>query len=458
MKKAIYIILFIALNSICLFPQTGSTQPITVIGDSLTGSNINGESVREVIGHVTLKQGNVIITCNRAVQYLSRNNAILEGNVIVRQDTLTIEAQKGYYYGNQRIAECSTGVKLNDGKVILSAVNGNYYFKEQRAYFSDNVKLYDTVSTMTCSRLNYFKNEDRAVATGNVTIFDSLNTIVADSMVHLRNTKTTFAERNVRITNSSNNLIIYGSHLEDYSQKKYTLITENPLLVQIDTAQDGQKDTLVISSLKMESFNDSSKKFIATDSVRIVQGSFASKNSYSIYYRQQGEIITFKRPNETIPPIMWYEATQLTGDSVNIFIKNNRLEKIHVMNNGFILSQNKTYPLRYDQISGDSLTIFFDSTGINHTDVIGNVLSIYYNYDNGEPNGLIKASGQKAKMLFKDKAVNEVKLYVQPIGEYYPENLVEKNELSYTLPSFIIFKGRPVKENLLNQNGIYSGL
>ncbi|MGE5410541.1 MAG: OstA-like protein, partial [Clostridiales bacterium] len=296
MRRFLSLCIFLLLGSLfSINAQNTGGQPVTVMGDSMAGSVVNGESVREVIGHVVLKQGNVVITCNRAVQYLGRNNAILDGNVLVRQDTLTIRAQKGYYYGNQRIAECNTGVQLNDGKVILSAVNGNYYFKEQRAYFSDNVMLYDTVSTLTCKKLNYYKNENRAVAVGNVKITDSLNTIVADSMMHLRGPKITFAEHNVKITNTANNITVFGDHLENYSQKKYTLINENPLLIQIDTTQQGKTDTLVISSKIMESFSDSSGKFIATDSVRIVLGGFASSNNYSIYYRQIGKIITYKK-------------------------------------------------------------------------------------------------------------------------------------------------------------------
>lgn len=422
---------------------------ITVTGDSLAGKLIGGESIREVIGHVVLRQGNIVITCQKATQYLARNNAILEGNVVVRQDTLTIEAQRGYYYGNDRIAECKTGVKLNDGKVILTAINGNYYFNEQRAYFSDKVKLYDTVSTMTCNVLNYYKNENRAVATGSVTINDSTNTIEADSMTHLRATRTTFADGNVQVSNSRNNVVVYGNHLENYALKKYTLINEKPLLMQVDTTADGKKDTLIISSRTMESYNDTSRTFVATDSVRILRGSFASANNYSIYYRNAEKIITYKRPKDTNVPVLWYEDTQLSGDSVNIFTENNRMRRIEVYNNCFILSHNEGYDTRYDQISGDQMTIYFDSTGIQHTDVNGNVLSIYYMYEKDEANGLTKSSAQKAKIFFNKKAVSEVKLYTSPVSEYYPENLVQNNELSFTLPAFFIKTGRPEKKSLL---------
>ncbi|MGE5351578.1 MAG: OstA-like protein [Acidobacteriota bacterium] len=447
--KTVIAAFLLFFSSLIVYGQGRTGGLITVTGDSLSGKLVGGESIREVIGHVVLRQGNIVITCQKATQYLAKNNAILEGNVVVRQDTLTIEAQRGYYYGNDRIAECKTGVKLNDGKVILTAINGDYYFNEQRAYFSDSVKLYDTVSTMTCNTLNYYKNQNRAVAVGSVTINDSANTIKADSMTHLRTTRTTFADGNVQLSNSRNNVVIYGNHLEDYAQKKYTLINEKPFLLQVDTTSEGKKDTLIISSLKMESYNDTSRTFIATDSVRILRGSFASTNNYSIYYRNAEKIITYKRPKDASVPVIWYENTQLSGDSVNIFTEHNHLRRIEVYNNCFILSHNEGYNTRYDQISGDQMTIYFDSTGIHHTDVNGNVLSIYYMYEKDEPNGLTKSSAQKAKIFFNNKAVSEVKLYTSPVSEYYPENLVQNNELSFTLPAFFIKTGRPERKSML---------
>jgi lipopolysaccharide export system protein LptA len=445
--KKIIQILFFLIPVITYCQEAGETT--TIIGDSLRGMLVNGENIREVTGHVILTQGNIKITCNRAIQFLAKNDAILEGDVVVTQDSLTINAEKGYYYGNERIARCTTGVKLNDKKIILTAIKGDYYFNENRAYFSENVRLYDTVTTLASDKLTYFKKEEKAIAVGNVSIKDSINTIQADSIVHFRNEKITFAENNVKVIDAKNNTIIYGSHLEDYSKKKYTLITEFPLLVKIDTLEGGGKDSLLISSRIMESFNDSSKKFIASDSVRIVQGEFASRNNYTILFKEKNKIITMKRKTEENFPVLWYELTQLSGDSIQIFLKDNRLDTIKVFKNGLILSQNINLLNRYDQISGDIITIYFDSLGINTTDVDGNVLSIYYTYEDESPNGLTKSSAQKAKIIFKNKKADEVKLYGTPVSDYYPENMVEGNELTYTLPSFLIFKDRSTKYELL---------
>lgn len=457
-----------------IYPQQQKTpdqdQYITVVGDSLRGNVIAGETIREVFGHVVLTQGRVVITCDKALQYMSRNDAILEGNVIARQDTLTIYTPKAFYFGNEKRSRSNSGLTLNDTKVILTADSGDYYYKEDRAFFQGRVKLFDTVTTLTSNELTYFKLQNRMIAVGNVKIMDSTDTIYADSLEHFRATRITFANKNVKITSAKNNTIIYGDHLEDYGNKAYTLVDKNPLFIQIDSSRindttssipiaqkdsigsgDYRIDTLAIRSEKMEAYRDTLNKFIAEDSVRIVRGAFASKNDYSIFFRNEDRIVTKKMGQTRPQPILWNENTQMTGDSINIHLFNNRIRFLEVIGNAFLLSQNETYKKRFDQISGEKIFITFDSTGITSTDIKGQMLSIYYNYEKDSVNGLTKSSSQSALLKFLERKVNVIYMYGFPKSDYYPENMVESKELSYTLPGYVLYTNRPKKETLLKK-------
>lgn len=439
---------------------------ITITGEKFVNSEINGEMVREVFNNVVLTQGNVRITCNHAKQYISRNEAELDGNVVATQDTVTITTSHGYYYGNEKKAQSNVGVTLYDKKVTLTADTGVYFFDLDKAIFQNRVKLVDTSSTLTSKLLIYFKQQGKSIAIGNVKIVDSTNTIYADTLVHFRDSRVSIADSHVKISSKSNSSIIYGNHLEDYPATFYTMVTENPLFIQIDssyvikkdtsavsagndTSKILQIDTLVIKSLKMEAYRDTINIFKAEDSVQIVRGDFASKNDFTQYFRGIGKIVTYKINQKAAQPIIWYENSQLTGDSVAIYLVNNKIDKLEVYKNAFILSQNEKFKDRFDQISGSKLIIHFDDSGIHETEVFGGVHSIYYLYDNNEPNGMTKSSSESAKILFLDKKVNEVKLYSSPTSEFYPENKVAGNELAYTLPGYVIYNNRPVKNLLL---------
>jgi lipopolysaccharide export system protein LptA len=445
--KNVFLIIFYVVMSSCLYAQEDNM--IRVLGDSLIGKTIDGENVREVHGNVVMTQGKVRITCEKAIQYIAKNEAELIGNVVVTQDSITIKTILGYYYGNSKIAFSQSGVTYFDGHVNLKSKNGYYYFDEKKAYFYENVILYDSVSSLNSNKLTYYDDEDRAVAVGKVVVKDSSSIILADSLIHFRNLKTSYAYDNVRVIDVPNKLIVASDRLESDRKINYSKMFGSPVLVQIDTANAGKLDTLVIVSKVMEAFGDSAKKIIAMDSVSIVRGDFSSVNNYSIYFQKDKKLFTHKLEGDLKAPVLWNENTQLIGDTINIFLSENKVKEMIINNDASIITNNPDYKFRYDQISGKDIKMFFGEKGLELTHVKGNVLSIYYLYEDGEPNGLLKSSSEEAKMFFKGDSVDNVRLYGNPVSEFQPENLVEGKEKDFTLPTFNIVPGKPEKNDLL---------
>ncbi len=414
MNKFFFNLIIFLLLTIRIAVAQQKKNYITVVGDKMVGRVINGESIREVIGHVLLTQGNVRITCNKAIQYLAKNNAELIGNVVAKQDSLTITTEHALYYGKERKVESDVPVKLDDKKVILSADSGIYYFNDNKAVFQHNVTLYDTTTTLTSNSLTYFKNLNKAIAVGNVKIIDKDNIIQADSLIHFRNTGISYANENVRITNLHNHVMIFGNHLEDYPKKSYTLVTGNPLFLQIDTSyvknidtplSIGGKtnftihiDTLIISAQVMQSWRDTINIFQASNSVEILKGQFASKNDFTIYYRNKGKMVINKIKQESKQPIIWYSNSQLTGDSITIYLKQNKIQRLEVYKKAFLLSQNEIYKSRFNQMSGTKIIMYFSNGNLHQTNIYGDVHSIYYMFEDSIANGLIKSSARSLKV------------------------------------------------------------
>lgn len=465
MNKFLFISFLIIVVSVNLFSQEKG-EMIVVVGDSLVGRIISGETTREVYGNVVLTQGNVIITCNKAIQYISRNDAELIGNVVVKQDSMTIKTPQGFYYGNERRAESSAGVQLDDKKVILTADSGEYFFNEDKAVFRSRVTLYDTASTLTSKELTYFKNEDRAIAVGSVKIIQKDNIINADTLEHFRNSRVTFANSNVSVRNRSNSVQIFGDHLIDYAKQFHTIVDKNPLLIQVDTTRTRlpdtlamgpdiiqiKLDTLIIKSKMMEAYRDTINTFLAMDSVKIWRDTFSSINDFSVYLKNEDKIITYRKKEDDAKPVLWNEETQLSGDSVSIFLKDHEIQALEVVKTAFVLSPNENYQNRFNQISGDKLIMYFDSGAVSRVEVNGNVYNVYYMYtDEKKPNGLTQSSAESATINFVQKKVSEVRLYGSPKSEYYPENMVDGKEQNYDLPGFKLIENRPFKKELLKQ-------
>lgn len=445
MKKLIFV-LFIGVN---ILVAQEKTEIIKVVGDSLIGRNENGISFREVIGNVVMTQGDVRVTCNKAIQNITNNNAELIGNVIVTQDTITIVSEKGYYFGNEKYVFSDTLVSLDDGQILLTADAGYYYFDLKKAIFNSNVQLIDSVSVLKSNKLTYLKDIQKAIAVGRVSIANEESIIHCDSLIHLRENQKSHAFYNVNIVNEKQRLTISGEELIDEGENNYTRITGNPLLTKIDSSNDGKEDTLFIKAKMFEAVEDSSKKLYAIDSVKIIRGDLYSVNNFSVLYRDENRLMTKKIKGDENSPVLWYTNSQLVGDSINIYIADNKLDSIHIRKESTILSKNENFEFRFDQISGDEINLYFKDGALSLTDVRGGVLSIYYMYEENKPNGLMKSSSNRAKMVFEINAVVSVSMFESVQSEFHPENLVEGNELDFTIPSFIIFNNKPQKKDFI---------
>lgn len=445
MIKKIFILILFAIT---IYAQ--NENPIIAIGDSLLGKVINGESIRELHGNVVMTQGNVRITCDKAIQYLAKNEAELIGKVVVTQDSIEVKSSRGRYFGNTQIAFSDAGINLTDGHVKLKSKKGYYYFDEKRSLFYEDVSLEEGITKLFTDKLNYYDNEDKAVAIGNVVIHDTASTLIADSLIYFRQSKFTDAFKNIRLYNSTNKVSIFCDRLKDDGIKKITTIWENPILVRIDSTENNI-DTLIVSSISMEAYNDSTNKLIANDEVKINRNLFSTVNSKTVFYQNDDTIEIIKQEDDLTPPILWNENTQLVGDTVFVKIKEKKLYQIQLKNNSSIISGHKDLDFRYDQISGKNINIFFNDDEIKRTEVYGNVLSIYYVYDEGKPNGLIKSSSESAKIFFNNKEVNDVKLYGKPQSDYYPENQIEGKEKDFTIPTFKLYENRPTKNELISK-------
>ncbi len=450
-----YIILLLLLSSIVI--AQNKNLPVVVIGDSLVGKNIDGVKIREVIGNVVITQGDVKITCKHAIQNIDKNEAELIGDVVVTQDTVTIKTPRGFYYGNNRMAFSNNGLSLNDTHITLNAVNGYYYFNEKKAYFYTDVNLFDKINNMISNKLTYYHNTNHAVAVGGVEIKDTANIIYADSLIHFRKARISYAYNNIILTNKNNSAFILGNYLENYADSGYTKVTESPFLMQIDTAKNGTLDTLFLISKKLESIKDSIETtFIATDSVHVYKSGLVSVNDISYFYKSKKKLFTFRLTSDRPQPIMWYDENQATGDSITVFLKDNKLDFTEINNDAFLLSKVENFDFRFNQISGNKIRMYFNDSTLTNTIINGKVLSIYYTFEDSTAKGLIKSSANSSKIFFEDKKVKDVRLYEQAISEYHPEKLIKGKEKDFTLPTFKILKNRPTKDFFYNRLRINS--
>lgn len=410
--------LFILTFSCLCFSQDESNIVILHHADSLVGKVINSEDIRELIGNVQFSQGSVIVNCDRAIQYLKSNLLTLEGNIKIQDDTLTFYGKRGSYNSADKTAEAYDGVYIEEGLRKLYADYGKYYVQEKRVFFKGKVLVQDTNSSLTCSELTY-----------------------------LRNDKITIARKNVILSDLNNNIKTYSDYFQN--KDKYSFISGNPAVIQIDTAENGRLDTLIILSNEIHAYQDTIEHFIAVGDVKMQRGNVFAECGETIYFTDADSIVMKKNP------FVWYEDTQISGDTIFIKLINRKLKNIYVNGRSFAISLSDTnYRNRFDQMQGETMLINFDNGKIDNIIVNTTAKSLYYLYEENpsdkdtnlkilETNGLNITTGDQIVILFKDKKVESIKVSGGVMGKYFPENMVKGKEESYNLDGFNLRSDKP---------------
>ncbi|MBI5472001.1 MAG: hypothetical protein HY961_06610 [Ignavibacteriae bacterium] len=405
--------LFVVILIVARASLVAQSNVITIErADSLIGRQIDGEQAQELVGNVALTQDRVHVACDHAIQFKSSGNVQLMGNVVIVEDSLTMRFPRGIYYRDERRAVAYDSVHLDDGRMVLTARFGEYLVNPKRAFFRTNVVARDAESRLTSDSLVYYRLEQRVVAFSNV-----------------------------EIKSFPDNLTIRGHHFESFRKQDYSRMTESPVLVQIDTAANEFRiDTLVVRSRVMEAYRgDSTRKLIATDSVEIIRRDLASTAGLAVFYTQQDSILLRKKP------VVWYERTQVSGDSIDVFLLKQKLDRVRVMGSAMAISQSDSLRKeRFDQITGDELMMRFGESGLQRLDVVNQAISVYHLYEDSLANGLNKTSGDRITMLWEEKKLSSIRVYGGIEGQYFPENLVQGKETDFALAGFVWRESKPV--------------
>jgi lipopolysaccharide export system protein LptA len=381
--------------------------------DSLKGLVIDGQDARELIGNVRIRQERVVITCDRALQYIAQERVQMTGHVVVKDDSVLLRAPRAIYHGSERRAEAFEDVRLDDGRTSLSATYGEYFMNEHRARFQGRVHVEDSSSFVDSDTLHYLRDGGRARASGNVSV-----------------------------TGKNDRVVISGGHLDHSAEPPYSRMTGDPTLVRVDTAT-GARDTLTVASDVMEAFRDSTRLLVATDSVRFLQGELAG------ICRQ----LRFFTANDSLQlrgtPVVWYGETQVAGDSINVYLRNRKLYRVAVLGSAFTVSRSDSaYATRFDQMTGDSLFMRFGENGLEEIDARSQATSIYHLYEDSLGNGLNRSSCDRIVLVFRDRKLQQISFIGGVEGTYVPENLLFKREGEYRLPGFVWRGDRPTRESL----------
>lgn len=134
----------------------------------------------------------------------------------------------------------------------------------------------------------------------------------------------------------------------------------------------------------------------------------------SIYYSSKDSIFRFYRN-----PILWANETQLSGDTIFLYTKDQKADKLLLDQNGLLVKESG--PEMYNQIKGNQITGYFAGQSLDWMHVDGNAESIYYVQDDDSAYiSVNRTLSGVINIYFREGQLHQISFIKDPEGTMYP--------------------------------------
>lgn len=479
MKNRLLLLCLMILVSFWTNAQTNSEAIELIQAKSLEGKQ-GAQSYVKLKHDVVFKQGNMFLYCDSAFQYPGTNYVEAFGRVrMVQGDTLSMTCNQLQYDGNTKNATARGNVVLIDKQTVLNTEVLQYNRNTSKVYYTQGativdkdtrlksvIGIYDTRTKqfqfkkqvivenplkgfkLQSDTLLYSSQTQLATFVGNTKITtkdgtvesdhgsfhtvtnvmyfggrarvaSGVNWIEADRIDYDDMKQIGVASGKVHIWNIKDSIHIYGEKSWYNGARGITYVYGDPMMYQTEG-----KDTLFLKSDTLYYINDTLlkvKQLKAFHQVRLYRSSLQAVCD-SLIYSFSDSLITFYKN-----PILWNDDTQLTSDTIFIFMSKSKIDRMEMHQNAFMISIDSMR--NFNQVKGRNMYAYFVNGDINKILVDGNAESIYHALEGDKKLiGVNRANAGSIQLLFFDKKLKSVTYITNPEAKFIPPQLVTTND------------------------------
>ncbi|HQD13627.1 MAG TPA: OstA-like protein, partial [Chitinophagales bacterium] len=321
-------------------------------------------------GNCVLKDKSMILTTPELTYNLDTDIGSYSNSGRLVNKGTTINSRAGYYYHRTGNAVFYHDVVLYDSSRTIYADSLRYNIDNEIAYFITKTTIIDKDSSIIVTNSGYYDTRrEKAVLGNNATIKRGDATVKAATIDYDNKAKEAIAKGNVVFHDSSERTTILSNYVFSQEKNDFIKAYNDPLLISVS---EDEKDTMYLSADTLLSYKiavtdtifyrdsiqpDSIISYdIMEDSVKIVQAYYKMKMiqgnmsaiADSLYYSDIDSAFKLYKN-----PVLWMDSTQITGDSIFLWMKDKEIHRADVMGNAFIIHmQHETV---FDQIKGKTM-------------------------------------------------------------------------------------------------------
>ena len=338
------------------------------------------------------------------------------------------------YNKRTKVGRARGNVRLTDGEATVLAPSALYYTEEKRSVFEEGVVLLDSTSTLRSQAGEYFSDEERAEFYGDVRLDEERTGLDADTVTYFRDTEISIARGDVFIeryggeegeeADSTTRTLLYGEWAYNDEPNGRSRTEGRPLLVQIRTDSTGApSDTLVVRARTLvTSQDDSLRRLVAIDSVRVWQRDYAAVADSAVFDRVETSAAERDDLRLYRAPVAWFERSEVSGDTLRVTALDGETDSLFVRENTFV-AQLDTVSGRVHQIKGRHLIGVIEEASRQFT-VWPNAETVRFMSKDGRPDGAVQVSADRIIFLFEGDKPRRARWIGGVQGTQYSENLV----------------------------------
>jgi lipopolysaccharide export system protein LptA len=305
-------------------------------------------------------------------------STFISPTIIKDKKGLTIKTREGFYDIKKKIANLYKRSIIEDStfsitadEIAIDSLNGLSEFRGNAVYRSkdkeqgfdmiaNNIKTNSKRSTIIATQIPLL-----IIKQGIDSIFITADTLFSGRVIDLLKSKKIPLVRALPTDTSIKKLFIKDT-------TKLAATTKSPIK---KGATKNAVDSVKLKDISTPPTDSTLKYFEAYKNVKIFSDSLQAVGD-SLFFSGQDSV--FRLFNE---PIIWAQENQISGDTIYLFLKNKRPERLYVFENAISISKIDS-SIYFNQVKGNRINAFFDSTGqVDFLTAKGSAENIYYAQD-----------------------------------------------------------------------------
>ena len=380
----------------------------------------NGETkFAELFHDVVLKDDSTVLK----TQYMTYDRvghlATYPNNGTITRNDKKLVSKKGYYRDDIKVVYFRKDVvgTMPDYKIVSDTLV--YDTENEMMYFYGPTNIYNKENTLIGNYGWYNTMTELAYLDRRATLKNKEQSMTSDTMYYNKGTGYAKALSDVIIEDTSYKAILKGEYAEMWRNIGKCMITDNLKAIyhkEIDTLF-ATADTMYVY---FDTTNNEIRRVKAFYNVRFFRNDIQGKCD-SLHYVVADSMIYMRDM-----PVIWAENSQLSGDSINIKVKEQAIETLLMYPNAFVIQEDSISG--FNQVKGKKIKTYFKNNDIDHMFNEGNAETVYWlRDDDGSLIGVNFSQSSEMDIIIRDQQISNIKFYKNIKETMYPLEQVKDN-------------------------------